>query len=275
MSVWSAFANTPKIRITPTGLHYQFFKKNNSHRKAKTGDIIFYQLILANSKDSVVLDTKKEFGEQQITVSKSTFKGDLMEGLNLVHIDDSVLFLIPVDSLYKNNLPYFAQPNSYMKFYIKINNVQSEAEFNLSQAEAKQRSLDFDDSLLHIYLNRNFCVPDKLPCGVYVQTKNKNEKLLGKAIETGDTISVNYTGELINHHIFDSNVDKAFNHVEPFRFVVGKGEVIKGWDEAFKTLRYGSKATLFIPSVMAYGKNQVGTIPANSILIFTVEVLKK
>ncbi len=271
---WAGIVTAQKIKVSPTGLHYCFYKKYKHHRQAKSGDIIFYQLVLKNSKDSLVLNTRMEFGEQQIAVTSSSFKGDLMEALLMMHSGDSALFLIPVDSLYKNALPYFAQPHSMMKFYLKANNIFSENELSIYQNIMKQKSLDYDDSLLHIYLNKNFCVPTKLASGVYVYHKGKI-KPSSQMVQSGDTIAVNYTGKLINNYIFDSNIEKRFNHLEPFKFVVGKGEVIKGWDEAFKTLYYGEKATLFIPSIYAYGKKQVGTIPSNSILIFDVEVLKK
>ena len=261
-----------KIHKTQSGLQYHFFKKNRKGRKAKANDIVFYQLILKNSFDSTILNTAKEFGEQQISIGKPTFKGDLMEALSMLHYGDSVLFLIPVDSLYKNALPYFAQANTCMKFVLKAGNIMTQNEYDSVQKKQKKFSLNYDDSLLHILLNRLNTVPNKLPSGVYVGIKNKG---IARKIIKGDTIKVNYTGRLVNGKVFDSNVDNSFNHEEPFKFVVGKGDVIKGWDEALLTLNYGCKATLYIPSALAYGKKQMGAIPASSILIFDIEVLEK
>jgi FKBP-type peptidyl-prolyl cis-trans isomerase len=72
---------------------------------------------------------------------------------------------------------------------------------------------------------------------------------------------------------FDSNVDSSFHHTQPFQLEVGKGSVIKGWDEGLQLLNVGGKATLYIPSTLAYGATERGPIPANSILIFDVEIL--
>ncbi len=80
---------------------------------------------------------------------------------------------------------------------------------------------------------------------------------------------------------FDSNTDSKFGHVEPFNFTLGAGNVIKGCDEGVALMRIGSKAKLIIPSPLAYGsrsipgnKNNPKGVPANSVLIFDVEIVK-
>ncbi len=78
---------------------------------------------------------------------------------------------------------------------------------------------------------------------------------------------------LLNGEKFDSNVDPQFQHVQPFEFMLGKGSVIKGWDEGIALLKKGGKATLFIPSTLAYGANSPSPkIPAHSVLVFEVEL---
>ena len=89
----------------------------------------------------------------------------------------------------------------------------------------------------------------------------------------GQTVTANYTGWIMNADgtkgtQFDSNTSTA-----GFPFVVGVGQVIAGWDEAFQLLPVGTSATLLIPSSLAYGPTGNGSIPANSILIFDVKVL--
>lgn len=96
----------------------------------------------------------------------------------------------------------------------------------------------------------------------------------GANAEAGKKVSVNYTGLLLNGEKFDSNVDPQFQHVQPFEFMLGAGNVIKGWDEGIALLKKGGKATLYIPSSLAYGKNSPSPkIPANSVLVFEVELI--
>lgn len=96
------------------------------------------------------------------------------------------------------------------------------------------------------------------------------ENLIAK---NGDTLIMNYTGRLEDGTIFDSNILPEFNHVEPFEFVLGEGMVIKGWDEGLVGMEIGEKKVLTISPDKGYGDRQVGPIPANSTLIFEVELL--
>ena len=96
------------------------------------------------------------------------------------------------------------------------------------------------------------------------------EKGNGKKTQKGDKISVHYTGKLTNDTVFDSSLKRGV----PFTFRVGEGSVIQGWDEAFLLLNEGDKATIKIKPELGYGAQAQGSIPANSTLIFDVELLK-
>lgn len=95
------------------------------------------------------------------------------------------------------------------------------------------------------------------------------EKGNGKKPLTGDKVIVHYTGKLTNDTVFDSSVKRG----QPFEFKLGAGNVIKGWDEAFLLLAVGDKATIKFGPELGYGANATGKIPANSTLIFDVELL--
>lgn len=96
----------------------------------------------------------------------------------------------------------------------------------------------------------------------------------GDVAKTGDTVVMNYTGRLQNGAVFDSNVDPKFNHVEPFPFTLGAGQVIRGWDKGIVGMKVGEKKTLTIPPEDGYGARGQGPIPPNSTLIFDVELLE-
>jgi FKBP-type peptidyl-prolyl cis-trans isomerase FkpA len=93
----------------------------------------------------------------------------------------------------------------------------------------------------------------------------------GKVAKEGDGVRVHYTGWLTNGKKFDSSVDAH----RPFTFVLGNGEVIKGWDEGVAGMKVGGKRQLHIPPDLGYGENGSpdGTIPPNSPLIFDVQLL--
>ena len=102
---------------------------------------------------------------------------------------------------------------------------------------------------------------------------NTSQNTMEKISKNGDTLVMNYTGRLTNGTVFDSNVDPKFGHVEPFSFTLGAGQVIKGWDEGLLGMKIGEKKTLTIPPEKGYGAQVVGPIPANSTLIFDVELI--
>ena len=93
----------------------------------------------------------------------------------------------------------------------------------------------------------------------------------GAEAKSGNTVTVNYTGTLTDGTKFDSSYD----HGQPFSFLLGAGQVIKGWDLGVAGMKVGGKRKLTIPAELAYGAAGVpGRIAPNSTLLFTVELLK-
>jgi FKBP-type peptidyl-prolyl cis-trans isomerase len=92
----------------------------------------------------------------------------------------------------------------------------------------------------------------------------------GAEAKAGGTVTVHYTGWLVNGTKFDSSRDRG----QPFSFPLGAGRVIKGWDEGVAGMKPGGVRKLIIPAALGYGARGIGPIPPNSILIFEVELLK-
>ncbi len=92
----------------------------------------------------------------------------------------------------------------------------------------------------------------------------------GAETKNGDVLTVNYVGTLENGTKFDSSIDRN----QPFSFTLGAGQVIQGWDQGLVGMKIGEKRRLTIPASLGYGDRNIGTIPANSTLIFEVDLLK-
>ena len=92
----------------------------------------------------------------------------------------------------------------------------------------------------------------------------------GQEVEKFNIVTVNYTGLLEDGTKFDSSLNPGRT---PFRFTVGAGQVIKGWDEGLIGMKVGGKRKLTIPPELGYWSRDNGPIPANSTLIFEIDLL--
>ena len=142
------------------------------------------------------------------------------------------------------------------------------AAYNPSLAISQNQPADNTNT---ISTNTTPTIPTKAPA------PTPSTKPMDQTAKDGDTLVMNYTGRLTDGTVFDSNVDPKFGHVQPFEFVLGAGTVIKGWDIGLVGMKVGQKKTLTIPPEDGYGSRavptQFGSIPANSTLIFEVELL--
>jgi peptidylprolyl isomerase len=96
----------------------------------------------------------------------------------------------------------------------------------------------------------------------------------GPVPQTGQTVTVNYTGWLFVDGKKGKKFDSSLDRGEPFSFTLGEGQVIKGWDEGVATMHVGGKRTLIIPPDLGYGANGAGSdIPPGATLMFDIDLL--
>jgi FKBP-type peptidyl-prolyl cis-trans isomerase FkpA len=221
------------------------------------------------------------------SLSKPAFTGDIMDALVLMTPGDSIICLVDAKSMFdysKKKMPDYIKPGDKIQYNIRLVSIipkeqlQKEREAAMIKAMQEQQPVqNTDDETLKNYFSSKHITPIKTPSGLYYSIQHEGSGALAKP---GDMVTLNYRGTLLDGTVFDSNLDSAFLHVQPITFVLGTGRVIKGWDEGISYLKAGSKAFFYIPSSLAYGnQSRPGTaanpkgIPANSILIFDVELV--
>ena len=145
-------------------------------------------------------------------------------------------------------------------------NEQNDESIDESVVETDEQDEVVD--LLSAFIEANNIEVEPTASGLYYV---EIEAGTGEQAKSGDIVRVHYTGTLLDGTKFDSSVDRD----EPIEFNLGVGQVIQGWDEGIALMKVGGKATLIIPSDLAYGNQEVGgVIPANSPLVFNVELLE-
>lgn len=130
-----------------------------------------------------------------------------------------------------------------------------------------QEQLEKDGKIIDAYLNKHNITATTHTTGLRYVIE---EEGTGEVPEAGDLVTVHYKGTFLDGTVFDSSYDRE----EPIEFVLGAHGVIAGWEIAFSLLKEGTKATLYLPSGMAYGPSGQGKIGPNEVLVFEVELLE-
>ncbi len=125
----------------------------------------------------------------------------------------------------------------------------------------KETPLDKEKAEIMAYIEENGITTEPTYSGLYyIETKKGS----GASADGGDRVSVKYKGTFLDGEEFDSG---------EYEFVLGTGRVIRGWDEGISYMNEGGKATLLIPSTLAYGPNGSRSIDGYTPLLFEVEVV--
>jgi len=273
------------------GMEYTIVKDEKGPN-AKIGEVVEFNL-RATCDTTTISDTWKMGHPAAQPVDSPHNSTDLMAILPMLSAGDSALVYISCDSIIAGipaeqmgNKPEWMQKGKKIKIELSIVSIKSREQAmkdmeNKRQEEMKKieeqkaAQLPLDDKTLQEYFAKNNIKAEKTASGLYYTIQSAGS---GKQIEKGQTVSMMYTGKTLDGHIFDSNVDaevakKNGHGSDPLTFVVGMGQMIPGVDEGAALLKKGAKATLYLPSPIAYGPQSPSPeIPANAIMIFEVEV---
>lgn len=190
-----------------------------------------------------------------LVLGNSNAISGLQEGLSLMHLGDKATLLIPSALAFGPSGNGSTVPaNTVVRFDVEI------VDFDYAAT---------DDALIQKYIAANSITgAQKQASGLYYVPVTANPT--GTPATAGKNVSVLYTGRLLDGTTFDAS---SLHGNTPFTFKLGAKQVIAGWDEGIALMRKGEKATLLIPSALAYGASSPATsIPANSVLRFEVEV---
>jgi peptidylprolyl isomerase len=189
-----------------------------------------------------------------------------------MHVGDSATFALDAEEFYLNMMSYREVPeeigdNKELLFDVKLISVRPEPDEMKADRMANESRRDSEMISIERFLEDKGYEVEPTETGLYYIDV---EEGTGKQAEAGKKVKVHYTGTFLNGEKFDSSHDRN----APIEFTLGRGEVIKGWDEGIAMMKEGGKANLVIPSKLAYGSQARGTIKAYSPLFFEVELVE-
>ncbi len=257
----------------PSGTELVFHKDGNTEN-GQVGNMMFLHIV-NRIEDSTIFDSKKMMGEPApVLISEAKYNGDIQEVLTYLGPGDSATVRILADSFFRNgNMPDFVKSGDHVVMTLDVVDLKTQEQIKEEREKAISEQKGIDDKKLKDYFASKNINPKKYDEGFYMLIEKEGT---GPKPSAGQRVKVNYTGMKMDGEKFDSNVDPAFKHVEPFSFTVNNREVIQGWDLAFANLKEGSKATIFLPSYLAYGQNPPpgANFGPNEILVFELEFLE-
>jgi len=255
---------------TPNGLKYKMFTHEKGP-KPRLGDVIKFNFMLYNDKDSLLVSTFKSVVPVTTKIQPSSYKGDLEEAFMMMSKGDSGIFLVSADSFYSGqDMP--VRPGSMLKMRIKMINVESPAEFEKERAKAveeynriKEQSIKDEHNKLDAYMKKNAPGAVKSADGFYYIIEKQGT---GPNPKENQMVTIHYTGSTYEGKVVETDSGKTTS------FQMGDKQVIPGWSKGVALLNKGAKARFYIPSDLAYGERGVGNIiQPNTTLIYEIELV--
>ena len=250
---------------TASGLKY-LVEKRGDGEPAKTGfaaDVVYTGYFIEGKMFDQAQDRTHPFSF--VIGGGQVIKG-WDEGVALMRVGDRFRFIIPPSLAYgKKGAPGVIPPNSALIFDVELLAVR---DANIVVAQLPANPLDIKQ------LAASLQAAKQKP-GDTVVTASGLKYVVGRRgsgepAQAGKSVEVHYSGFLMDGKKFDSSRDRG----EPIDFILGKGQVIKGWEEGIALMHVGDQLRLIIPPQLAYGeKGAGGVIPPNATLLFDVELM--
>jgi FKBP-type peptidyl-prolyl cis-trans isomerase FkpA len=271
---------------TTHGFQYEIHKAGSGN-KAKIGDAAFYDVLLYKD-DSLLFSTIKEGQPARTMVDDPNKTPDVfykatMDALMTLKEGDSASLTIPLDTFKVK--PAGLETAKKARLTMVIRKFKSKADVDARQKEL-QALVAAIDSAKPVFKARNKAVGDSAKAIAKAYAAGQmpaNIKDIGNGLKIailregngampkkGEVVLANYYGVTKD----GTNFDGSYERGEPFSFPLGGGQVIPGWDLGFAALKEGTTAVLFVPAALGYGDRAAGKIPANSELIFYVDLIK-
>jgi FKBP-type peptidyl-prolyl cis-trans isomerase FkpA len=259
----------PSYQKTKGGISYRIVVSEGKP-KIMQGEMVKFDASWRRQKDDSLIQTSAKMPGDHVTMIQMPQQpGDPMEIFPLMGKGDSIEFLMPVELYFQSvYLPKGFQHGDNVVVGLRILDAYTYADYKKHQDSVLEIAAIKEDSDIVQYARENNLHLQKTKSGLYYEIENPGS---GAKPKTGERVNVKYKGSLLSGMVFDSSGKPK---QPPFSFMVGVGSVVHGFDEGVQLISAGGKAKLIIPSKLGYGPTENGKIPANSVLVFDIELQK-
>ncbi len=251
--------NNINIKPTETGLYFENVTTGIGPL-AKDGDLVTVNFAIKLLNGTEIFSSKSSGEPVVFELGKPFDTEGMNEAVRMMKAGGSAHLIMPSNLAFgERGRAKIIPPFSPLICDVDLLKIQNQAQFNHDKSSEEV-------SIIKQYVSDNNITAKPTISGLYYIEQLKGTGVKAKA---GDKVKVWYTGKLFDGTVFDA----SSNRNEAFQFTLGEGRVIKGWDEGIAMMNVGGKATLIIPSNLAYGERGSGQrIPPFSPLIFEVEL---
>lgn len=287
----TACSDSTTTKKTPNGFEFKVIEAGDGVLP-KPGEVMVFNYIMKDSKDSLWFDTETEGMPMALPIGDSSTvdqEPGMIQVFRMLSKGDSVSFNLSVNKFFTEVSGGFVPPNvdttRTLNFFVGVTGIMDMAGYQAFQTELMEKKsaaqLEKDGAEIDAYLKEKGIDAQKTEAGVRYVITQEGE---GENAVSGQTVAVNYSGYLLDGTYFDSSVKEVAQEkglynpqrepYSPYDVTIDQTSVIRGWHDALKVMNKGSKATVYIPSSLAYGpQRRSEEIKENSILVFDLEIV--
>jgi FKBP-type peptidyl-prolyl cis-trans isomerase len=261
------------LNVHESGLEYRIIKGDKTDgKKLQLGNLVMLNMSYETEKGLILFNSESSDRKYLRSVLAPTHSGGSFEdGLLLLSEGDSAVFKINAENflIYTEGfkkLPKDVKYDDNIIVKLRVIDVVDKDEYEYLLSERYHSSEDTEMNILEKYLdNANIKVKPTESGLYYIETEKGN----GRSVQENDLLHVHYTVKYIDGNLIETTLGQ-----EPLKYTYGTSQFIKGWDEGIGYMHEGGKATLIVPSRLAYGSEGNNKILPYSTLVFDIELIR-
>lgn len=265
------FNKYPGFTKTETGIFYKLHKIDEHANKPIPTNFVTIDVKYVTTDDSVFFA-----GHRTFQLTEPDFEGSIDECFLMLFEGDSATFIIDANNFFtktlQTNLPRFINNGDDLMVQLRLDEIRTQGQYQKDKDDFLKWIEDFGEyekTVLSRFITEKKIDVEPLDNGMYFISIFEG---IGKPVEGGDLVTINYEGRFLNGKFFDSTIKRN----QPFEFVYGSEmQVIAGLDESIGRMREGEKALVILPSELAWGDkgSSTGIIPPFTSVIYEIELI--